>query len=295
MRTRSLLFVFAVMLALQAPSKALAEKILLISSGDAANDVEIQSVLQAAGDTVTIGPTYSNFTGTGLSGYNAVFLNPSYDSTSQATMPVAGQQALVNYVNQGGGLVVGGMALVQSVMNQGAYQTLDSILPNTLSNTTTANSPITFTSLSANSVMNTGLPSLFSFPASGYWTETLITPKTNATAFFATDQWTSAYGGPQGFGSIGWNFGSGRVLSLSTFSDPTALGSTTYDQMLSNSVQWAAQASGAPPIINPNPPNPPPISVHPPAVPEPGSLLVFGMAGVGFAILLSRRGSRSSS
>ncbi len=293
MRTRSLLLVFAVMLLVQSPSAALAEKILLISSGDAANNAEIQSVLQAAGDTVTIGPTYSNFSGTGLTGYNAVFLNPNYDSTSQATMPVAGQQALVNFVNQGGGLVVGGMALVQSTMNQGAYQTLDSILPNSLSNTDTGNSPITFTSLSANPVVNSGLPSIFSFPATGYWTETLITPKANATAFFATDQWTAAYGGTPGYGSIGWSYGSGRVLSLSTFSDPVALSNTTYDQMLSNSIQWAAQAGGPPPIINP--PIPPIHIVPPPPIPEPGSLAIFAAAGLGFVILLRTRGSHSSS
>ena len=65
--------VIAILL-LYSPSELFASKILLISSGDTSNDDAIQSVLQSAGDTVNfIGPTFNTFTGSGLSGYNAVF------------------------------------------------------------------------------------------------------------------------------------------------------------------------------------------------------------------------------
>ena len=133
----------------------------------------------------------------------------------------------------------------------------------------TSNSPVIFTSLTANSAINAGLPSTFSFTAGGT-TEQFITAKANATAFFSTNQWTATFGGyGPSDGSDGWNYGAGRVVSLSTFSDNVALSDSNYERMLTNSFGWVAAAS----------------------VPEPTSstLLVMGSLGLLFVSGARRR------
>jgi hypothetical protein len=130
------------------------------------------------------------------------------------------------------------------------------------------NSPITFSTLTSNSAINAGLPSTFSFPAGGTSTETEITPKAGATAFFTTNQWTATFGGVGvGYGSVGWNYRGGRVVSLSTYSDNVALGNATYDQMLTNSFNYVTEA----------------------AVPEPSGLAVFGAGCLAVAIVFRIR------
>jgi hypothetical protein len=113
----------------------------------------------------------------------------------------------------------------------------------------TGNSFITFTSLTSNPLINAGLPSNFSFTA-GDPSEQFIRAKANATAFFSTNQWTSTFGGyGPSDGADGWTYGAGRVVSLSTFSDNSALSNSTYDRMLTNSFAWAAPA----PVPEPTP------------------------------------------
>jgi hypothetical protein len=72
------------------------------------------------------------------------------------------------------------------------------------------------------------------------------------------------------FGVVGWNFGSGRVLSLSMFSDSGLLADPNYDRLVGNSVRWATDTTAP---RDPGSTN----------VPEPGSLLVLAAAGVAFA------------
>ena len=62
-------------------SLAHAEQVLLLSTGNSAEDSAIQSTLQARGDSVTIGPQFFQLDGTtNLSSYQAVFLVPNFDS-----------------------------------------------------------------------------------------------------------------------------------------------------------------------------------------------------------------------
>ncbi len=273
MRTQSLLVAFSLVLLLHSSSSQLfGSAILLLSSGDSSNNSAIQSVLQAAGNTVTIGPTYNTFTGAGLSGYNAVFLNPSgtfWNALNPPGMTQSGQQALVNFVSAGGGLVIGGNVMeINKMVDPSAFSTLQAANPATALQADTLNSPISFSGLTTNSVINASLPSTFSFTASGYTTETEIAPKTGATAFFATNQWTTTFGGEGvGYGTVGWNYFGGRVVSLSTFSDNTELGNASYDQMLTNSFNYVTEA----------------------AVPEPSTLAVFGAGCLAFAIVIRMR------
>jgi hypothetical protein len=273
MRTPSAILAAFIMSGLISPSLASASKIMLLSSGDASNDVAIQAILQSEGDSVTIGPTYNNFTGTGLIGYNAVFLNPTNMGGNAPDMPLAGKQALIGFVMQGGGLVAGGG--VSSVWTYpGDFRVLGTALPGAPGQAMTNNSPITFTSQTSDPIINAGLRPTFSFPASGI-SEQFITPKAGATSFFATNQWTATFGGyGPGAGSVGWNLGGGRVLSLSTFSDNVALSSPAYDRMLANSLSWAAQLSAG--IYSP------PVPTL--GVPEPTGAAVFALAGLGLWI-----------
>src|SRR5215813_1009102 len=71
--------------------------VLLLSTGDTAEDSAVSSVLAARGQSVTVGPQYNAFTGAGLSGYDAVLLLPNYNWFN-GDMPAAGQSALQSYV-----------------------------------------------------------------------------------------------------------------------------------------------------------------------------------------------------
>lgn len=147
----------------------------------------------------------------------------------------------------------------------------------------------------SNAAINAGLSPSFSFHAGNYNTEVLVTPKSGATSFFSTNQWTPTFGGyVPGSGTIGWDYGTGRVLSLSTFSDNIALGDPNYDRLLGNSFNWATRTTSTPTT----PSNPPPGSTtstpttpsNPPSsplpsgetsAPEPSAFAVFALAGLG--------------
>lgn len=226
--------------------------VLLISSGDASNDAAVQSTLQAAGDTVTVGPTYNTFTGAGLSGYNAVFLNPNNTPLAFPDMPSSGQQALVNFVNHGGGLVAGADVAIYATFDP--YSPLAHLLPVAVSVVDSINSPITLTALTSDPVLNAGLPSSITFAAKAFDTEHFLPLKSGATSYFATNQWTATFGGSGvAAGAAGWDYGAGRVFALSTFSDNTALGNADYDRLLANSINWAVQPTGGTPVPEPAP------------------------------------------
>ena len=258
------------------PSATLADSVLLIGSGDSTNNALLQSILTAQGDTVTVGPTYNNFIGGNLSGYSDVLLVPNGSPVPTGDMPLSGQQALVNYVNSGGGLVTSEW-LMQDYVYLHQFQTLFPVLPFSPGyDVATSNTPITFSALTTDPVMNAKLPNSFTFPAASgptISTESLYYAKSGATAFFATDQWTSAYGGKPGYGAVGWNYGQGRVLSISTALDNTSLTNSNFAQLVDNAVNWAAHGSILPPItLGPNPPHEP-VGYDP--VPEPAALVTW--------------------
>jgi hypothetical protein len=277
------------------PSATLADAVLLIGSGDSTNNALLQSVLTAQGDTVTVGPTFNNFTGGNLSGYSDVLLVPNGSYVPTSDMPVSGQQALVNYVNSGGGLVTSEW-LMQDIVNGHQFQTLYPVLPFSPGfDIATSNTPITFSALTKDPVMNANLPNTFAFPAGngmGNSTESLYFAKSGATAFFATNQWTSTFGGNgTGYGVVGWNYGQGRVLSISTALDDTSLTNLNFAQLVDNSVNWAAHGSILPPItLGPNPPHEP-VGFDP--VPEPAALITWGAGILGIIAVSYVRRTRA--
>jgi Trehalose utilisation len=296
-RPRSLLL--AGMILLASPCSLQASKILLLTGNDSTNTAALDSVLTSAGNSVTVGPSYNSFTGQGLSGYNVVMLVPN-GSSNQGDMPTSGQQAIVNFVQGGGGLVTGEPVLISTYayppVFPGYFATLAQTFPAMYASANTFNSPLVFSTLTKDPVMNAGLPSTFSVNAQGWDTETYIVPKlakaavTGVTSFLSTNQWTSTPGsffGWNGAGSglVGGSFGAGRVVNMSTGSDNTELSNPNYVQLLANAVNWAGQTTGGTP---PQPVGPP---IH---VPEPTSLAIYGAGTLGFLVRAWSRRARSA-
>lgn len=291
MRTLRLILVFTALVSFS-PSLSYAAAVLLIGSGDASNNAMIESVLAAEGVTVTVGPTYTNFTGGNLAGYSDVLLVPNGNSLTMGDMPATGQQALVNYVDAGGGLVTSEYLIEKSVAQQD-FQILDAAIPVSVTSIHSTSSPITFSTLTNDPVLNAKLPSSFTFPVGsspGSHTEQRYIPKVGATAFFSTNQWTpTGSGAGSGYGVVGWNYGQGRVISLSTALDNTSLANSNFAQLVDNAVNWARQDSGQLPM-GPYPPLGP---LSP--TPEPATLVAWGVGilGMAAASIVRRRRARA--
>lgn len=264
---RSVMTRIAIALAVVAGSAgvAAADQVLIISSGIAANDAAADAALTAAGHSVTVTsqPIY-DFNGSmnNLANYNAVVILQNGGPDGFA-IPAAGQTALLNYIDGGGGLVTGEWS-VWTNGARGNNTILEPALPVTPTGTYDYNSPITYTVSTPNGTLDAGLPSSFTFP--GYndgGTETLFQPKAGATAYFSS----SDVSGQASDGLIGWSYGSGKVISFSTLIGPTNLTNADYSTLFSNAVNWAEG-----------------ISV---VVPEPSSIVLMG-AGILGVVSLAR-------
>jgi hypothetical protein len=240
-----------------------ADSVLLLSTGVAAEDNAVVNLLTADGHNVTVGPDYYNYSGTpSLAGYSAVILLQNNNGDGE-NIPISGQTALLNYVNGGGGLLTGEWTVWGNAAE--GFNTilapLFPVIPSTAYNYT---SPITYTQATPNSVLNSGLPSSFTFNADNNGgTETYFQPKSGATVY---------YGSSYGDGLIGWNYGSGRVLSLSTLAGQTELGDPNYGRLFSNAVTSVDGIT---------------------AVPEPSTLTLLGIGAVGMTVHCWRRRKRS--
>lgn len=235
-----------------------ADNLLLLSTGVTANDLAAGAALQSQGHTVTLGPLYSSSFTPDFSGYSGVVLLQN-DSGTGSSLDAAVQTALVNYVNGGGGL------LTSDWTNWGMAQydyshILQPIMPVALDNHYDHAANITYTQSTADAILNQGLPTSFSFAADDVGgTETYFTAKPGATTF---------YGSSYGAGVIGWNYGAGRVMSLSTLAGPIELADPNYGLLFSNAATWIQSAA---------------------PVPEPSSLALAGLGGIGLAIAKLRR------
>jgi hypothetical protein len=238
MRTRRSFLLTACALALAALwacAPAAAAVVLATSTGDATLDQKVQATLQAYGHTVDTGPHFTQFDGTvDLSGYDAVLLlvNENY---ATGDMPASGQQALLNFVTAGGGLVTGEW-LVWEIADYGWFATLADAVPVVPTTTFAYGARMSYKVQTPDAILNAGLPSKFGFAADNIsGTETFFQPRAGATVFYISR------GSTNGDGVIGWDYGRGSVLSFSTVIGTKELSNADYSRLLSNAIDWVTR------------------------------------------------------
>jgi hypothetical protein len=127
-----------------------AEKVLVVSTGEPALDNQLRSLLQNEGHIVTTGKIFSTFSGEGLAGQDVVLLLPNLIGTGD--MLPAGQNALVDFVTAGGGLVISEWTVWFSSFH--SFTSLTRILPVMSSNLYGERSSITYTMASPDALLN---------------------------------------------------------------------------------------------------------------------------------------------
>jgi hypothetical protein len=218
-------------------ARAGAVNVYVLSSGDATLDSAVVSVLASQGHTATVGVTFPTFDGTqNLSGFQTVYFQANVNWGS-GDMPVAGQQALVTWVNGGGRLVT--CEWVTWLAATGRLQTLWTILPRVQNSSYSGQNPVTYRQMTADPTINAGLPTSFAFPVDNYGgTEGYAPPRSGATVYYSSESQAGATG------LVGWGQGSagGAVFSISTTCGPTQLADPNFGRLLANVMGAGAHA-----------------------------------------------------
>ncbi len=210
--------------------------VLVLSSSVAALDTQVRTVLQARGFEVTIGPEFTSFNATtDLKPYRAVYLQANAN-WPDPDMPAAGQTALKNWVESGGGLITCEWVGYLSTPGGGKYfQTLAPLLPMTPTDLYRTTTTTTYTLQTADPILQANLPNVFAMNLTSYaGTESHLLPRAGATQFYST----SAFPAGPGIGVAGWDYGAGRVLSFSTTCGPAQLSTTLFATLFGNAFNW---------------------------------------------------------
>ena len=211
-------------------------KVYVINGGNAASDKAIIDLLAARGMSVTLGvqPHEWNGTHADLSRYDVVVLLNNYNwATGSISMPEAGQQALLECVAAGGGLITGEW-LVWAIDDAKRHTDLDIIIPADYLGVVNGDST-KYTRITPNPIINKELPNLFTFSLNFITaTESVLAPKSGATVFY-----NSSNSGRSGL--IGWEHGLGRVISFSTLLSDIELSNSNYAKLFANTVEWASR------------------------------------------------------
>jgi hypothetical protein len=216
---------------------------IYVITGNVTTDLELRRTLESFGHFVTLGASFSNFDGRqSLAGVDIVYLQVYH--WEQPVMPVAGQTALVNFVNRGGGLVTTEWLLWLAAewgSFTSALSTLEPILPLQPYDDYDSLSSVTFTQDVADGELNAGLPERFRVPLDdNSGSHTMVPPsgvRTGASSFYTMDG---------GFVAVaGWNVGSGRVLSFTTINGETQLRDASFRRLLGNAITWATRPTVA--------------------------------------------------
>lgn len=225
-----------------APTMGMAENIYLMSTGYASADTAIINALTAFGHTVTLGVEKQNFNGSqSLAGYKVVILTDSYNYSS-ADMPNAGQTALLNFIDSGGGLITSEWTL-WALYAYGHFSTLAPAFPAIYGGEYSHATSTTYTAQTSDPIMNYNLPGSFTFSLTNIGgTESKVGAKARATVFYNS----SSTGG---VGVAGWKYGNGRVINFSTLIALNELGDSNYRQLLHNAVTWVSGGGSALPSL----------------------------------------------
>ncbi len=230
---RAVIFGIAVLLGC---APCLAQRVYLFGTGIPERDNALYDALRAHGLQVTLGAPYQAFDGSqNLSGYQVAVLAGAgnYD-----TMPLDGQQALLDWVGGGRGLVTLEWTL-WSVSRMNGFLILRELFPATYQRHAYRSS-IQYQQQVSDPILNQGLPVALML---GEGQESHLRPKQGATVYYASDYHAGAGG------VVGWAYHEGRVMSLSVApvhgSSPIAQ-SALFRRLLTNAVRWAAQNACTP-------------------------------------------------
>lgn len=213
--------------------------VYVFSSGNATADQAMLDVISASGNSPTLGVQPGDWTGTQaiLSLYNAVILQNSHN-WSTSLMPEAGQDSLVDYVQNGGGLITGEW-FVYNFGHSSSVAPITAVLPAFWTNWGSLPST-TYTLDTPDATINAGLPISFTFSLNNIsGSETYLEPKPGAISFYTSS------GGSQS-GLVGWDAGSGRVASFSNFLSEVELANSDLATLFVNTLNWVEGQSTPP-------------------------------------------------
>ena len=217
-----------------------AANVYVLSSGYAVQDAAVVTSLNAAGHNATIGQQFPDFDGTAsLAGFQAVLLQTNYNWASP-DMPAAGQNLLVNYVTQGGGLVTTEW-LLWDLAAAGKFSILDIVLPSVATTSYNGDASHHLVQVTPNATINSGMPTEFDIPGDNVaGSETNIpSVKAGATVFYATTN--------QGnfVGLSGWDYGQGRVAMFSQTVGEFHLADAFGFRLMGNVIEWVSHGAGS--------------------------------------------------
>ncbi len=132
----------------------------MLSSGNDTADQAILNALVARGHAPTLGVQPFQWDGTqaDLTTFHVVVFLNSYNTRSDG-MPLSGQNALIGYISNGGGMVTGEFA-IKNINYSGPNAGLDPIVPGVV-NFVFDTDTTTYTQVTADPVLNNGVPTSF--------------------------------------------------------------------------------------------------------------------------------------
>ena len=213
-----------------AASSASAQEVLVLSSGNAALDNAVLSVLSANGLNGTIGTAYWQFTGAeALCNYDCIYMQSNANWNS-GNMPIDGQLAILDVISRGGGFVTTEWSVWRSGV--GGFPSLLPAFAVEASATFNSTPTTTYTQLTPDAVMNDGVPASFAFTLDSYsGTNNQLIPKPGATIFYTSSALDN--------GVVGWDFGNGRAVHFSACAGPTSLADPNFARLFTNAMKWS--------------------------------------------------------
>ncbi len=210
------------------------QQVYVFSSGDATTDQAMLDIISAGGNAPTLGVEPNGWTGAeaNLSQFNAVVVQNSHN-WSNGLMPEAGQNSLVDYVQNGGGLITGEW-FAWNFANSNTP--INNLLPVTVNGFATVNET-TYTVDTPDATINAGLPNSFTFSMANLsGSESTFQPKQGAISFYSSSA-------AAGSGLVGWEIGAGHVASFSNLLTNVELASNDLGMLVNNTLNWVAGES----------------------------------------------------